>query len=160
MPTHLLRHPLLPFGWSSRRQETILSSSKTTCDTNRRRVKIVRHVPTVVLRPLKKHEIPPHPTHTRVKNAFFKCWKLHMDLQAAGTREGDMSNMPSVQPTKQPRTSPPGSRGSEHMPRHPSCGCLPECSVSRAMARLVLSKLKKLSKLESTRIGPAWAVNY
>ena len=42
--------PCSLFCWPSRRQEIILSSSKTTCDTNRRRVKIVRHVPTVVLR--------------------------------------------------------------------------------------------------------------
>ena len=43
-------------------------------------------------------------------------------------RHGDcVTHRASVHP-------PPGLRGSEHMPRHPSCGCLPECSVSRAMA--------------------------
>ena len=37
---------------------------KTTCGTNRRRVKIVRQVPTVVLR----HEIPPHPKHPPLRD--------------------------------------------------------------------------------------------
>ena len=54
---------------------------------------------------------------------------------------------------EQPRTSLPGSRGSEHMHRHHFCVCLPECSVSRSMAtgaaRCVLSELEKLLKLDS-----------
>ena len=53
---------------------------------------------------------------------------LHMHTKA------DLSDMPSQQPTEQPRTSPPRSRVSEHMPQRPSRVCLPECSVSRAMA--------------------------
>ena len=35
---------------------------------------------------------------------------------------------------EQARTFPPGSRGSKHIPRHPSWGCRSECSVSQAMA--------------------------
>ena len=76
----------------------------------------------------------------------------YVDMRAALHTKGHMSDMPSVQPTKQPRTSPPGSRGSEHMPRHVSCGCLPECSVSPAMtagaARCVLSKLENFFEVE------------
>ena len=73
-----------------------------------------------------------------------------MDIQGCSTRKSNMSDMPSVQPTEQPRTSPPGSRGSEHMPRHPSCGCLPECSVSQAMVTgdLNLEKLFGVGKPE------------
>ena len=48
--------------------------------------------------------------------------------------KGDTSDMPSMQPKEHPRTSPPGSRGSEHMPLYPSCVRLPESSVSRANA--------------------------
>ena len=64
-------------------------------------------------------------------------------------------------PTEQPRTSPPGSRVSEHMPRDPSCGCLPECSVCLASNVDWRSRsLKKNMKFESTRMGPTWAVSY
>ena len=38
-----------------------------------------------------------------------------MDLLAAMKTKGDMSYMAIVQPTEQPRTSPPEWRGSEHM---------------------------------------------
>ena len=72
-------------------------------------------------------------------------------------READMSDMPILQPTEQPRTFPPGSRASEHMPRHPSCGCLLECSVSQAMVTGDLLSLKKDLASESSRIGLAWA---
>ena len=58
----------------------------------------------------KRHEIPPHPKHTRLKRHFFSSGNLSMDLPAAMNTKGDMSDMPSVQPTEQPRTSPPGSR--------------------------------------------------
>ena len=80
-----------------------------------------------------------------------------MDLQDAGTKKSDMSDMPSVQRAEQPRTSPPGSRESKHMLRHSFCGYLPECSVSRTMTRLVLSKLEtffEVGKHEHwTRLG-------
>ena len=46
----------------------------------------------------------------------------------------DTSDMAIVQFTEPPRTSPPGSTGSEHMPLYPSCVCLPEGSVPQAMA--------------------------
>ena len=90
----------------------------------------------------KKNEFLPHPKHPRLKNYFFSSGNsLLLTFKAAATLKGDMFDMPSVQPTEQSRTSPPGSRGSEYMPQHPSCGCLPESSVSRAIA--VLSKLEK-----------------
>ena len=47
--------------------------------------------------------------------------------------EGDISGKAIVLPTERPRTSPPGSRGSEHMPRDPFCKYLPDCKVSRPM---------------------------
>ena len=108
----------------------------------------------------KKHEDPAAPKTHPLANAFFSSGNSLRTFKAATARKGDMSDMTIVQPTEQPRTSPPGSRGSEHMPRHPSCGCLPECTVSRAMARLVLSELEKFLKLDSSRIRPAWAVSY
>ena len=103
----------------------------------------------------KKHEDPAAPKTHPLANAFFSSGNSLRTFKAATARKGDMSDMTIVQPTEQPRTSPPGSRGSEHMPRHPFCGCLPECSVSRAMAAggvrcaLVLSKLENFFKLDS-----------
>ena len=57
--------------------------------------------------------------------------------------EGDVSDKVIVQPTAQRRTSPPGSMGLEDIPRHPSCECVLQCSVSRPMA-LVFDKILKL----------------
>ena len=48
--------------------------------------------------------------------------------------KGDTSDMAIVQPTEHPRTSPPRSRVSEHMPLYPSCVCLPEWAVAQAIA--------------------------
>ena len=77
---------------------------------------------------------PPHPKHTHVKEQFFLNGNSLYGPASWKHTNGDMSDMPSQQPTEQPRTSPPRWRVSEHMPRRPSCVCLPECSVSRAMA--------------------------
>ena len=67
--------------------------------------------------------------------------------------KSDMSNMAIVQRTEQPRTSPPGSKASEHMPKNRSCVFRPGCSASRAIvtgaARCVLSELEKLLKWDS-----------
>ena len=72
---------------------------------------------------------------------------------------GDISGMPSMQPTEHPRTSPPGSRVSEHIPLYPSCVHLPEWAVSQAIATGALEARKFM--LERTRrIGQAWAVIY
>ena len=79
-------------------------------------------------------EIPPHPKHTRLKIHFFSSGNSFCTSKAAASPKGKTSDMPSVQPTEQPRTSPPGSWGSEHMPLYPPCVRLPECSVSRVMA--------------------------
>ena len=70
--------PCSLFCWPSRRQEIIVSSSKTTCDTNRRRVTVVRHVLTVLLRHKKKHEIPHQPKHTRLKMQSFSLETLYV----------------------------------------------------------------------------------
>ena len=96
-----------------------------------------------------------HPPQNLIYSSGTPLWTFN----AAATPKGNISDMPSAQPTEQPRTSPPGSRRSEHMPRHPYCGRLPECSVSRAMATGALEAWKKL-KLESSRVRPAGAVSY
>ena len=67
--------------------------------------------------------------------------------------------MPSMQPTEHPRTSPPGSRVSEHMPLYPFCVHLPEWAVSQSIATGTLEARKFM--LERTRrIEQAWAVIY
>jgi len=43
-------------------------------------------------------------TH-RPQHAFFRIWKLPLDLRAAINTKCDMSDMAIVQPTEQPRTS-------------------------------------------------------
>ena len=82
----------------------------------------------------KKHKIPPHPKHPRLKKHFFSSRNRMYLLAGAIYANGGISGMPSMQPTEHPRTSPPGLRVSEHMPRRPSCVCLPGCSFSRANA--------------------------
>ena len=82
----------------------------------------------------KKHKIPPHPKHPRLKKHFFTFGNPMYLVAAAINTNGDRSDMPIMQPTEHPRTSPQGLRVSEHMPRRPSCVCLPECSFSRATA--------------------------
>ena len=79
-------------------------------------------------------KIPPHPKHPRLKKHFFSSRNPMYLLAATINTNGDISGMPSMQPTQHPRTSPPGLRVSEHMPRRPSCVCLPEFSFSRANA--------------------------
>ena len=70
-----------------------------------------------------------------------------------------MSDMARVQPTEQPRTSPPGSRGQNTcLDIHLAGVC--RSALSREQCRLVLSKLEKILKLESSRIRLAWAVSY
>ena len=79
-----------------------------------------------------------------------------MNLRAGSTRKLICLDMPSQQPTEQPRTFPPRSRVSEHMPPRPSCVCLPECSVSRGRATGALEARKYV---EAIRLA-AWAVSY
>ena len=82
----------------------------------------------------KKHEIPPHANHPRLKKHFFSSRNLMYLLAATMNAKSYISGMPITQPTEQIFTSPPGSTGLEHMPLYPSCLRLPESSVSRAMA--------------------------
>ena len=79
-------------------------------------------------------KIPPHPKHPRLKKHFFSSRNPMYLLAATINAKGDTSGMPSMQPTEHPRTSPPGSTGSGHVPLYPSCARLPESSVSRANA--------------------------
>ena len=80
------------------------------------------------------HKILPRSKHARLM-MFFLVIDSPVDPPAAAMNtKGDMSHMSIVQPTKQLRTSPPGSRVAEHMPLYPSCVRLPEGSVSRVMA--------------------------
>ena len=101
----------------------------------------------------------PHKQHPRLKKHFFIS-KNPMFLPAAVINtKGGMSDMPIVQATDQPRTPPPGSRESEQMPRDPSCRCLPECSVSQAMATGAVEA--SCLKFESSRIRvAAWAMSH
>ena len=79
-------------------------------------------------------KIPPHPKHPRLKKHLFSSRNPMYLLAATINIKGDTSDMPSMQPTQHPRTSPPGSTGAEHMPLYPSCVHLPESYVSRANA--------------------------
>ena len=81
-----------------------------------------------------RHKIPPHPKHPRLKKHFFSSRNPMYLLAATINTKCGISGMPSMQPTEQMCTSPPGLRVSEHMPRRPSCVCLPECFFSRANA--------------------------
>ena len=99
---------------------------------------------------------PPHLKRTRLKMHFFSNGNSLYGPASWMHTKGDMSDMPSMQPTEQPRTSPRGWSWSEHMPRRPSCVCLPECSVSRVMATGALEAWKVV---EVIRLA-AWAVNY
>ena len=74
------------------------------------------------------------PKHSRLKKHFFSSRNPMHLVAAAINTNGDTSDMPSMQPTGHPRTSPPGLRVSEHVPRRFSCVCLPEFSFSRANA--------------------------
>ena len=76
----------------------------------------------------------PHPKHPRLKKHFFSSRNPRKLVARCDKHKCDTSGMPSMQPTQHPRTSPPGLRVSEHMPRHPSCVCLPEFTFSRANA--------------------------
>ena len=73
--------------------------------------------------------------------------------------EGDISGMPSMQPTEHPRTSPPGSRVPEHMPLYPSGVHITEWAVSQAIATGAL-EARQLMLERTRRIGQAWAVIY
>ena len=99
--------------------------------------------------------IPPNPTHTHIESMFFKC-KFPI-WNASWTPHGDTSDIAIVQPGEHPRTSPPGSRVSEHMPLYPSCIRLPRCSVSRALATGALEAWKIYGG-RTWRIAQAWAV--
>ena len=61
----------------------------------------------------KKHQIPSHPKHPRLKKQFFSPRNPMYLLPAAMNTSGDISGMPSMQATQHPRTSPPGLRASE-----------------------------------------------
>ena len=78
--------PTAPFFLAIQAYEIILSSSKTKRDTNRRRVKIVRHVPTGALRH-KKIASPHLVQHPSLKILFFWFWKLPMGHSEAAARE-------------------------------------------------------------------------
>ena len=87
-----------------------------------------------ILRQSEQAKIPHHPKHTHIKKRFFVYGVSLYEPASWKHTKADMSDVPSPQPTENRRTSPPRSRVSEHMPRRPSCICLPEFSVSRAIA--------------------------
>ena len=101
---------------------TRTSSSETARDIN-------GHLPTVVLVFIKIRKTPNFAaprTTPPLENAFFFALETpDGTFRGCSTREADVSDTPMVQPTDPPRTSPSGSWRPEHMPRRPSCGCLP-----------------------------------
>ena len=60
-----------------------------------------------------------------------------------------------MQPTQHPRTSPPGLTVAEHMPRRPSCVCLPEFPFSRSKCDWRSRSLKKLVEVALVSSAPA-----
>ena len=79
----------------------------------------------------------------------------YMDLRAGPHTTGDTSDIAIVQPAEHPRTSPPGSRLSEHIvPLAYVCRSV----LSREHWRTALSKLGKLLLERTRRIAQAWAV--
>ena len=111
-----------------------------------------RHIPTY-------QKNTKHPKHPRLKKHFFSSRNPMYLLAAAINANGDISGMPSMQPTEHPRTSLTGSRVSEHMPLYPSCVHLPEWAVSQAIATGAL-EARKIMLERTRRIGQAWAVIY
>ena len=91
----------------------------------------------------KKHEIPPHPKHPRLKKHFFSSRNPMFLLAATIDANGDISGMPSMQPTEQSCTSPPGSTGSEHTPVYPSCVRLLESPLLSSNGDWRFRSLKK-----------------
>ena len=89
-----------------------------------------------------EQKIPPLPQHPRLKNVFYLRNPTYLSAATINTK-GVISHMPMMQPTEELSTSPPGSTRSEHMPLYPSCVCLPECSLSQAMATGALETRKK-----------------
>ena len=77
---------------------------------------------------------PPHPKQTHIEKHFCIYGNSLYGPASWKHTKADTSDIPSQQPTENRRTSPPRSMVSEHMPRRPSCVCLPEFSFSRANA--------------------------
>ena len=77
----------------------------------------------------------PAASKTHPNQNIFLIYGNSLDGPASWThRRGDTSDMAIVPPTEHPRTSPPGSRVSEHMPRYPSCVCPLQWAASQAKA--------------------------
>ena len=76
----------------------------------------------------------PAASKTHMKNQVFIYENSLYGPTSWTHTKGDTSEIAIVQPAKHSRTSPPGSRVSEHMPLYPSCVCLLQWAVSQAMA--------------------------
>ena len=107
----------------------------------------------------KKHEIPPHPKHIRLK----------MQLFSAGTPYGHSKlwqHEKAICPTcrvcnRQSSHAPPRRDGrGQNTCLDISLAGVARNALSREQWRLVLSKLDKLLTLESSRIEAALAVGY
>ena len=95
------------------------------------------------LRQSEHERIPPHPKHTHIKKDFFIYGNSVYGPSSWAHTKGDTSDIAIVQPAEHPRTSPPGSRVSEHMLRYPPAYVC--CSgLSRKQWRLALSTLEKI----------------
>ena len=109
----------------------------------------------------KKNEIPPHPNHSPLKMHFFSSGNSLWTFKAAATRKGDMSDMPNVQPTEQPLTFPPGSRGSDHIHASTSLSRMSAGVLCLASNGGALEACKNIEVgLVRSKIRLAWAVRY
>ena len=84
--------------------------------------------------PIRTRKNPLHPIHTHIKKQIPVHGNSLYGPASWKHTKADMSDTPRQHPTEHQRTSPPTSRVSEHMPRRPSCVCLPKLSFSRAIA--------------------------
>ena len=96
-------------------------------------------------------------THTHIKKHIIFYGNFLYEPASWTHTRGDILDIAILQPPEHPRTSPPGSRVSEHMPLYPSCIRLPRCSVSRALATGALEAWKIYGG-RTWRIAQAWAV--
>ena len=102
-------------------------TSKITCNMERDRFFFV---------PFRTRKNPAaSKSHPRKKTYLHNGNSLHAPASWTHTKR-DTSDI--MQPTEHPRTSPPGSRESEHMPLYPFCLCLQESEISQAIAAGVL----------------------
>ena len=84
---------------------------------------------TAILYQSEHQKIPIQPKQPRLKNLFFSFRNSIYLLAATVNTKCDISGIPTMRPTEHPRTSPPGSTGSERVSLYSSFIHLPESSL-------------------------------